>query len=241
MDDFDTLDNGSGLSRAWQRLLNIIAPTACRLCATRATRLALCRACLGEIRPLGSACQRCARPTAVSVASCGDCLDPDGAITRVYAPFRYEFPLDRLLHALKYRGDLVVMPAIALALQRDMPRLAAPVDVVVPVPLHRRRLRARGFNQSELLARVVGRALGVRLAVRLLRRARDTRAQSELPAAARRRNVLGAFRSRPVRGGHVLLVDDVLTTGATADAAARALLDGGADCVSVLALMRAAV
>lgn len=224
---------------AWRGLLELIAPGACRLCESRAARLALCRACLADIMPLGAACDRCARPLAMDAARCGRCVPHDSPIDRVYAPYRYAFPLDRLLHALKYRGDLAVLPAIALALQRGMPRIAPRPDLVIPVPLHRRRLRARGFNQSELLARAASRALGVPIATRRLGRQRDTPAQSGLPAAARRGNVRGAFRCRPIGGAHVLLVDDVLTTGCTAEAAAVALRDAGAGSVRVLALMRA--
>ena len=179
-------------------------------------------------------------PLAATADRCGGCLPAGSPIASVHAPFRYAFPLDSLLHALKFGGDLAVLPAILLALQRSLPVLPSRLDIVVPVPLHRRRARSRGFNQSELLARAVARPLGLPLACRVLRRARDTPAQSALPAAARRRNVRGAFRCRRLAGEHVLLVDDVLTTGATAEAAARALLDAGAARVEVLVLMRAA-
>jgi ComF family protein len=227
------------LVRAWRRLVDVVSPEACRLCETRGATLALCRACLDDIEPLGPACGRCARPLAAAAARCGGCLPPDSAIASVRAPFRYAFPLDSLLHALKFRGDLAVLPAIALALQQGLPALPLSLDIVVPVPLHRRRARSRGFNQSELLARAVARPLGLPVASRVLRRSRDTPAQSALPAAARRRNVRGAFTCRRLDGEHVLLVDDVLTTGATAEAAARAMLAAGAGCVHVLVLMRA--
>ena len=112
-------------------------------------------------------------------------------------------------------------------------------DVIVPVPLHRARERERGFNQAALLARRIGRRLAVPTRPRWLARIRPTRPQSELSAGERRANVRGAFRaSRRVAGRHVLVVDDILTTGATVDACARALRDAGAQRVGVLTVAR---
>jgi ComF family protein len=109
----------------------------------------------------------------------------------------------------------------------------------VPVPLHRRRLAQRGYNQAGLLAREWGRRLGLPVRPGALRRTRATAAQAELPGRERRRNVAGAFRARGVTGRPVVLVDDVVTSGATVEAAAEALLAAGATEVRVLAVARA--
>jgi ComF family protein len=112
---------------------------------------------------------------------------------------------------------------------------------VIPVPLSRRRQRERGFNQAELVARAVSRETGIRLVRRVLAKTSERPPQAGLSAAARRKNAAGAYRARlpaSLRGKAVLLVDDVMTTGATADAAARALLRGGARAVDVLTLAR---
>jgi ComF family protein len=179
-------------------------------------------------------------------------------------PFEYETPVDEALRALKFHGDLcparvfgaLLAGAAATAARR---RLAPPAppdpvpppglpDLFVPVPLHLDRLHERGFNQAERLAREAARWLGRPVAPRLLERRRATAPQTSLEAADRRRNVAGAFapaptaaawlcrQSRPIR--HVALVDDVLTTGATAEAAAAALRQAGLQSVSIWAVAR---
>jgi ComF family protein len=149
-----------------------------------------------------------------------------------------------LVHELKYRGRRRSAGRAARLLFDSEParQVLAGASVLVPVPLHPRRLRQRGFNQSQLLARALGRLAGLPVADALARRV-ETATQTGLSAAARRRNVEGAFRAvRPaaVGGRVVVLVDDVLTTGATARACARALRDAGASAVRLLTLARAA-
>jgi ComF family protein len=130
------------------------------------------------------------------------------------------------------------VPALAELMAAAAGAYGGLVDAVVPVPLHRRRLAERGFNQAVVIARPLARALGVPLVVGRLVRVRPTRPQVGLDAEARERNVRGAFRVRRAVSGRVLLVDDVWTTGATLAEAARVLVDGGAD-VRTLTLARA--
>jgi ComF family protein len=149
-------------------------------------------------------------------------------VTETRAVFRYAPPLDRLLPRLKFHDDLAagrLCAALMADVLVDVPR----PDALVPLPLHRARLRARGFDQTLELARSLARALALPLRDDLLVRARATDPQSRLDAAARRRNLRGAFT---VRGdgpwpAHVALVDDVMTTGATLHAAAAALRRAG--------------
>jgi ComF family protein len=144
------------------------------------------------------------------------------------------------VHGLKYRRRRRVAAALG-------PLLAAryPYDrdaILVPVPLHARRLRSRGFNQALLLARALGRRYGLEVAARALVRVRDTHIQPGLSAADRRRNLRGAFAVRSpeiVAGRRVVVIDDVLTTGATADACARSLVTAGAARVDVYTAGRA--
>lgn len=151
-----------------------------------------------------------------------------------------------IVHALKYLGWHAVAPELALR----MSRLTWPRDVVdercalIPVPLSSKRLRERGYNQSELLARPLGQLWRLPLLADALERTRYTQTQTRLTPGERLRNVSGAFRVCPsarkqLRGGHVVLVDDVVTTAATLNACAAALCDGGARIVSFVTFGRA--
>jgi ComF family protein len=188
-------------------------------------------------------CCGCGIPVAAAGASCGRCrrgLTPFSAGASL-GP--YDGALRVAVHELKYRSRRRVAGRLSEAML-GLPRVRqvlAGAAALVPVPLHPRRARTRGFNQSELLARELGRRAGVRTAASALVRRKDTPPQTGLSAAARRANVRGAFAVRhvsQVAGKAVVLVDDVLTTGATADACARALLAGGARRVDVYTVGR---
>jgi ComF family protein len=149
-------------------------------------------------------------------------------------------PADRLVHQLKYRG----WRALAAPLAQRMAAVGWPAEahepaLIVPVPTTERRMRERGYNQAQLLAHELGAATAL-VMLPLLRRVTGTRTQTTLQPAARAANVAGAFvAERDVAGAHVLLVDDVLTTGATAAECARVLADAGACCIRLLTFARA--
>jgi ComF family protein len=158
----------------------------------------------------------------------------DGA----FAAYEYRFPIDRLVQRFKYSGDLAIGRWLALELARRVGAEPAP-DVLVPMPLTNERLRERGFNQAAQVARVLSECLRVPTGLRMIERVRDAPSQSGLGRRARRANLRGAFRCRaPLRGRHVVLVDDVITTGASADAACAVLRRAGAAHVDVWALAR---
>jgi ComF family protein len=176
---------------------------------------------------------------------CARCQALDLPYSRCVAPWAYEFPVTQLVQALKYEGALANarvfgtrMVAQALREQRDpWPRAA----LVVPMPLHPSRLVERGFNQSHEIARVVSRLLDLRLAGKGLRRIRSTAPQVGLTRQQRVGNLSGAFAadSSLVAGRHVLLIDDVVTTGSTAIEAASTLRAAGAGSIAVWAVARA--
>lgn len=176
-------------------------------------------------------------------------LDGQGVCTACRAGLRgfdhaasfglYEGTLRTLIHLYKYSG----MTPLARHLGEYLNRLTPSdrkFDAVVPVPLHWRRQWERGFNQSELLARHVASSQGIPV-IKALKRARATEVQAGLASAGRRRNMAGAFRARPradLTGKHLLLIDDVMTTGATAGACAVTLKRAGAQSVSLLTVAR---
>lgn len=162
-----------------------------------------------------------------------------GAVPFPWAAFDFVGPMAEAVRRLKYGGRTDLVGDLGERLAAHAGRFAGYVDEVVPVPLHGRRLRMRGFNQAALLAAPVAAWLGVPLRVRRLRRIRDTRAQASLRQHPRASNVRSAFavRGRPAAG--VLLVDDVATSGATLAAARTMLLEAGATRVHALVLARA--
>lgn len=206
----------------------VLLPPRCLACADPGVDgLDLCAACHAALPASGHACARCALPLA-SQGTCGACLRRPPPLDLVCASFVYAAPLDRLLPRYKFHGDLAAGRLLAGLMLPAVARCTTP-QALVPVPLHRQRLRRRGYDQALELARPLATALGIPLRAGLLQRVRPTAPQSELDAAARQRNLRDAFRARG-RGplpSHVTLVDDVMTTGATLHAAAAALRRAG--------------
>jgi len=162
---------------------------------------------------------------------------------RVFAPFEYAYPLDHYLQALKFGHGRMLGRALALLVGRSLePALATgalAADTLVPVPLHRERLLQRGYNQAVEIARTLAAELGMRLELAAATRVRQAAAQSRLGARARRANVAHAFRVRGnLEGRRLAIVDDVITTGATMNALAAALLQAGAERVEAIAVAR---
>ncbi len=188
----------------------------------------LCRACHAAMPWQGPACLRCALPLP-HPGTCGACLQHPPPLTETHAVFNYAFPLDRLLPRLKFHRDFASGRVLAHAMEDHCVQLSQP-DALLPLPLHRERLRRRGYDQTLELSRPLARTLGLPLAAGLLERSKPTSAQSRLDADARKRNLRGSFRvvtGEPLPA-HIVLIDDVMTTGATLHAAARVLLAGGA-------------
>ncbi len=174
---------------------------------------------------------------------CGACARQTPTFGHARAVFAYDDASRRLILAFKHGDRTDAAPAFAGWMARAGQALVRDAELVVPVPLHRWRLLRRRYNQAALLARSLAADAGLIFAPDLLVRRRNTPSQARLSPSARRRNVAGAFAVRPSRraglgGRRVLLVDDVYTTGATVEAAARALRRGGAQGVDVLTLCR---
>lgn len=228
-----------GHGKSARRWLDAFLPPACLLCRERLAGGLLCPACTAGLPRNPVPCPRCALPLAVPASACGRCLRSPPPFAAAWVPFLYGHPLDLLETRFKFGADLAAGRALSGLLQAAPPPSELPL-ALVPVPLHRGRLRERGYNQALELARPLARTLGVALGTGLLRRTRATPPQTGLDAATRRRNLRGAFALAPgaVIPEHVALFDDVMTTGATLAEAARALRRAGAQRVDVWALAR---
>lgn len=236
--------------RPLDRALGVLYVPHCAACDVRVPGgQPLCLACATTLVELGPACPRCAEPQAAAPAApCARCASAAWPLEAVVAPWRYGGELGRALRRMKFARQPHLARALAPLVAPFLGAVARAggIDVLVPVPLHWRRLAARGFNPAQALTAAARRdaRLDVPLDAVVLRRARATAPQTGLDAAQRAANLRGAFAVSPrhrrrVAGKRVLLIDDVITTGATLAAAARALRDAGADAVLGFAVARA--
>ena len=216
-----------------------LMPGVCVLCRSRSGRpIDLCAACEADLPRNVDPCPRCAGPTPVPGGTCPACQLAPPPYAAAVAPFLYRPPLTRLIHGLK-RGNGLLEARVLAHLSLDAFRAAPPPDVLVPVPLTWRRRVARGYNQAALLAARLARPSGLPVDYRSVTRVRHTAPQQSLDAASRRRGLRDAFSCREgLAGADVAIVDDVLTTGATAAEIARTLLGAGARTVRIWAVAR---
>jgi ComF family protein len=239
-----------GGREAWQAALGLLYPPTCIACqAATGEPHALCAECWSQIRFIERPfCERLGTPFAVDLGmpllSPAAIAEPP-VFERARAVARYDEVARKLVHRLKYGDRLELARALGAMMARSGAELLAEAELIVPVPLHRWRLWWRRFNQAMALAAAVAKRSGRPCDPFVLARVKATKSQVGLSKAQRGENLQGAFRVPPemkprLQGKRVLLVDDVLTTGATANAASRALLRGGARAVDVLAFARVA-
>lgn len=229
------------LRRVPQRLMGTLLPPRCLLCGARGqAHIDLCLSCQRDIPRNSPCCLRCGLPLAVSGDTCGDCQRHPRPWHSAWAPFRYDWPLNLLETRFKFSASLASGRVLA-KLWGEAARPPEPPDCIIPVPLHPKRLRRRGYNQALELARPLARTWGIELHPQGLQRRLHTAPQSELDAVARRRNLRGAFvvPKNIQLPDHIAVLDDVMTTGATLAECTRTLKRAGVKRVDVWALARA--
>lgn len=225
-------------------LLNRLLPNHCLLCGDTSGARLLCTHCqdpLPKLQQYPHLCSCCALPLQTPAPLCGHCLERKPPFTRSHIAFSYEYPLDYLIHQFKYRRQLASGKLLGELLAEHC-RLAERPDFLVPVPIHWRKRWQRGFNQTELLARRLGKTLQLPV-VHALHQTRYHPAQKSLGRRQRQQNLRQslAINSRyamQLRGAHIALVDDVVTTTATARALSELLINAGAQQVDIWALAR---
>jgi ComF family protein len=214
----------------------------CFLCSSNSKgHETICQACLRDLPHNTDACPACAKPGAAS-RLCADCLNQTRTfVDNTWTLFRYQYPVNRLIQHMKFNQGIDIANHLGRMLGKLFlnHRTALP-DCIIPVPLHYRRLIARGYNQSLEIARPLSRQLGIKLDTSSCKRFRATTPQSNLLAKKRRQNVRNAFSaSKTMDYKHILLVDDVITTGSTVNELARTLGLAGVHQIDVLAVARA--
>ncbi|MEK6789496.1 MAG: ComF family protein [Pseudomonadota bacterium] len=231
------------------KLFDNIRGNQCLLCLQPAQTRCLCAACLADLPWQDHACAVCALPlpppltpslsTHDDSVICAECRLKPPPWQQAQTVFHYQFPIDRLIAAFKYQHQLALTDLFADLMAARIAPDALPT-VIVPVPLHRNRLRERGYDQTLLLARTVARLTGLTCNTTTLQRLRDTPMQKTLDRDARRDNLAGAFgcAGHALAGQHILLIDDVLTTGATLSVLSEVLLNAGAESVHALVIAR---
>ena len=227
------------------KLLDLIYPPLCCSCGAKLSnhdRFFLCPECSGSITFIKNpVCPVCGVPG--NNGECAACARSDYSFTLARAACLYESPASDAVKQFKYGKNLWLSKTLSDLLLEGMKEFpeAASADIIAPVPLARVKEKERGFNQSEILSRAAGRALGKKVSVKNLVRIKHSPPQTKLAGKARRENVRGIFRVHDrdeFRGRDVLLVDDVFTTGATADECSRELLGAGARGVNVFTLAK---
>ncbi len=200
---------------------------------------AICTRCQRYFEQINQACRRCAMPMQTSSDTlCGQCQPSQGYIDNAHIFWRYTPPLTGLIHDFKYHNQLFLAPFLAHCMQRHLPQPLTDIDYLIPMPIHRKRLRSRGFNQTSLLAKALSKQTGIPMNQTLCQRIVFHSPQALLNQTSRQSNIKNAFRSKPADQLNLVIIDDIMTTGATANALAKELKRQGASRVDLWCIAR---
>lgn len=230
----------------FKHILDSIFPNYCLACSRYklcAGPLSLCGNCWSKLTFINSAyCIRCGTAR-ISTPELCRCSRNDFAFSHARAPLLFEGIITKLMYNFKYNNDIKLSQFFASIILQNCSDFFATCDAIIPVPLHRRKLRKRGYNQAALIARLMAQATKIPLHTTWLERVVDTISQVELAQEERRKNVINAFRvpdkyRHKIKDMRLLLVDDVITTGSTVNECAKALIQAGAGAVKVISVAR---
>ncbi len=231
--------------------MGLFLKSACVLCGDSVVKtISLCESCRQDFPILENACLQCGLPLGSANehnAICGQCLKSPTAIDYTSCLYHYEIPLDYLITELKYNQKLVHAAILAELLLARLSEGSAEnlPDVILPVPLHKSRLIKRGFNQSLEIARPIAKQLDIPIGLDLVRRKKQTRTQTDLTAVERKKNIRGCFeiikKDSLSEYDHIVIVDDVVTTGSTTNELATLLKKSGVKKVGVWSIARAII
>jgi len=220
------------------QLYSKLMPIHCRLCGIASYDHALCKDCISDLPKIGPACPRCAHPTPNS-RLCGRCLAHPPEYHFSTSIYNYQDPIDRLIVDYKFNDKLYLSNFFAQCMFERLKNKQLP-ELLIPIPLHPNKLKQRGYNQSFELAKALSKHLNIPTSNEFLERIIDTKPQSSMPFKQRKKNIQHAFKSSiKIPFNHIALIDDVLTTGHTANAAAKTLRLAGASKIEVWTIARA--
>lgn len=228
------------MSPSLNDILYALLPGTCLLCDAKTNRtMDLCIDCENELPWLDNVCSICSHPLPQGEFVCGKCVVATPLYSRCHSAFIYQYPVDKLILNFKQHRNLLTGNLLATLLVNSLSPSHRPPDLLIPMPLHKRALKARGFNQSAEIARVLSKRLKIPMELKLCSRVIDTVEQKSLSVADRIRNIKGAFSlEQGLSGERVGIVDDVVTTGASVNELTRIIMANGARSVEVYCLAR---
>lgn len=218
----------------------IFFPHTCVLCSARTHReIDLCVACENDLPIIQYGCSLCGVSLPISQNLCGQCLQHFPCFDKTIVLFSYEEPITKLIIDLKFHHQLIYAKILGLLMARKLNTTALP-ECIIPVPLHKKRLRERGFNQALEIAKPISKILNIPIDRYSAQRTRETEPQSLTHAKERKKNVKNAFQIKPTfKANHVAIVDDVMTSGHTVNELSQALKKAGVKQIDIWCAARA--
>ncbi|KTC74301.1 competence protein ComF [Legionella birminghamensis] len=214
-------------------------PAVCKLCSQyHEQNQAICRSCITFFKKIEAACRICKMPIGKQFDLCGSCIKKKPQFDQIFTVYRYEEPLRSLIHEFKYREAFYLLPVLVRLLLDALPPALEKPDCIIPVPLYFKKLRQRGFNQSALLSREIARHLEVPYDFSICHKIKNTSPQAQLNRKQRQSNLNHSFSVQANTYRHVMLIDDLLTTGSTVNELSKGLKRKGVQRVDVLCCAR---